>query len=87
MSPAEIEKLAAEGKSMPKNLSPAETMLYYMLTGLYARYQAKKMNKEDARQHKQQILSVYKSFKDDYEQFTTICKEYQERIRLAYTAE
>lgn len=87
MSPIEIEKLAAEGKPIPKDLPPAETMLYYMLSGLYARYQTKKLSKEDARQHKQQILSVYKRFKDDYEQFTSICKEYQERIRLAYTAQ
>lgn len=87
MLQADIEKLAAEGKPIPKDLPPAETMLYYMLTGLYARYQAKKLSKEEARQHKQQILSVYKRFKDDYEQFTSICKEYQKRIRLAYTAE
>lgn len=87
MSPTEIEKLAADGKPIPKDLPPAETMLYYMLSGLYARYQTKKLSKEDARQHKQQILSVYKRFKDDYEQFTSICKEYQERIRSTYTAQ
>lgn len=87
MLQADIEKLAAEGKPIPKDLPPAETMLYYMLTGLYARYQVKKLSKEEARQHKQRILSVYKSFKDDYEQFTSICKEYQERIKLTYTAE
>lgn len=87
MSPIEIEKLAADGKPIPKDLPPPETMLYYMLSGLYARYQTKKLSREDAKQHKLQIMSAYKRFKDDYEQFTSICKEYQERIRSTYTAQ
>lgn len=78
----QLEQLAAKGEPLPKNLKPPETMLYYMLSGLYAKYQAGKLSKEEGRQQKRQIMNTYKQFKDEYEQFTSICKKYQEEIRL-----
>jgi hypothetical protein len=80
----QLEKLAANGKPIPGDLPPPETMLYYMLTGLYARYQSGKLTTEQGKQHKQQIMGAYKRYRDEYLQFRTICKEYQAQIRAGY---
>jgi hypothetical protein len=79
-----IEHDAARGKPCPKDLKPPETMLYYMLAGLYARYQSGKLTTEQGKQHKQQIMGAYKRYRDEYLQFTTICKQYQAQIRAGY---
>lgn len=84
MEIAELEKLAVRGSELPKDLAPPEVMLYYMLSGLYARYQTKKIDRECAVRHKQRIMSVYKRLRDDYEQFTAVCREYQSRLRNGY---
>lgn len=76
-----IEHDAARGKPCPKDLEPPETMLYYMLTGLYARYQSGKLTTEQGKEQKRQILNTYRRVKEDYEQYVGICKEYQRRIR------
>lgn len=80
-----IEALAAHGKELPKDTLPPETMLYYMFFGLYAKYHAGKLLKSEAQQHKKRIISVYKRFKDEYEQFLAICRIYQAKIRENYT--
>lgn len=80
----ELEKLAAKGETLPENLKPPETMLYYMLSGLYARYHTGRLSREAAQAQKQKILSVYKRFREDYEQFTAVCREYQSRLRNGY---
>ena len=77
----QLEKLAANGKPIPGDLPPPETMLYYMLTGLYARYQSGKLTTEQGKEQKRQILNTYRRVKEDYEQYVGICKEYQRRIR------
>ena len=84
MSQAEIEKAAMKGEPIPQDLKPYDTMLYYMLTGLYARYQAHLINKEEAKQQKKVIFNTYQFVKDDYEQYTAICKMYQEEIHSKY---
>lgn len=81
MSQADIEKAALKGEPIPKDLPAHEIMLYYMLTGLYARYQARLITKTEAQKHKQTIMTTYQRVKNDYEQFTAICKEYQRRLR------
>ena len=84
MSQAEIEKAASKGEPIPQDLKPYDTMLYYMLTGLYARYQARQLSKAEAQKHKQTILNTYQRVKAEYEQFTEICKMYQEEIHSKY---
>lgn len=84
MSINEIEVLAAKGEALPKDLKPPEIMLYYMLAGLYARYQTGKLARPEAVSHKQSILSVYERLKNEYEQYISICKEYQKRLRKGY---
>ena len=77
----ELEKQAANNKPVPKDLEPPETMLFYMLSGLYAQYHAKQISKDDAQQRKRYALMMYKRYREDYEQFCDICKRYQEQIR------
>ena len=84
-SKTDIEKAALKGEPIPKDLPVYDTMLYYMLTGLYARYQAKLLTKNEAQKHKQVVFNIYQSVKDDYEQFTSICKEYQRRLKDGYS--
>lgn len=80
----EIERAAAAGKQAPERLDPPEFMLYYMLLGLFASYRAGKFSADDGKYHKAQIYNVYKRYSNEYIQFTTICKEYQKRIREGY---
>lgn len=80
----ELEKLAAKGENLPENLRPPEIMLYYMLSGLYAQFQSGKLAKPEAASRKQAILRVYEHLKNEYEQYISICKEYQERLRNGY---
>ncbi|MBP5432166.1 hypothetical protein [Ruminococcus sp.] len=77
----EIERAAVKSSPAPKDLRPPESMLYYMLLGLYAAYQAGKIDKSQGHLHKTQIYKIYNRMNDDYTQFTDICKLYQERIR------
>lgn len=77
----QLERLAIKGEPLPKETEPPETMLYYMLTGLYARYQSGKLTTEQGKEQKRQILNTYRRVKEDYEQYVGICKEYQRRIR------
>lgn len=84
MSQEEIEKAALKGEPIPNDLKPYDMMLYYMLTGLYARYQAKLLTKSEAQKHKQMIFNTYQFVKDDYEQYTAICKMYQEKLWEKY---
>lgn len=79
-----IEMAAAKGEPIPKDLQPPEVMLYHMLSGLYARYQCRKCSKEQAQDIKRQILGTYSRMKNEYDQFTAICRDYQERIRKSY---
>lgn len=81
MSQTDIEKAALKGEPIPKDLPAHDIMLYYMLTGLYARYQARLITKTEAQKHKQAIMNTYQRVKDDYEQFTAICREYQRRLK------
>lgn len=77
----EIERAAASCKKPPEGLEPAESMLYYMLLGLFACYRAGSLTAEIGKQHKLKIYNIYRRYADDYKQFTEICKEYQRRIR------
>lgn len=82
-----IETAAAKSEPIPKDLQPPEAMLYHMLSGLYARYQCRKCSKEQAQELKRQIMGTYKRMKNEYDQFTAICRNYQERIRKNYDSE
>lgn len=77
----QLEKLASNGEPIPDDLPPPETMLYYMLLGVYAAYHAREITAAQGKERKRQILNTYQRVKDDYEQYTGICKEYQRRIR------
>lgn len=80
-----IEHDAAHGKPCPKDLEPPETMLYYMLMGIYASYQAGKITKEQGHEHKISVYNIYQKLKAEYEQYTEICKEYQRRLLEGYS--
>lgn len=77
----QLEKLASNGEPIPDDLPPPETMLYYMLLGVYAAYHAREITAAQGKERKRQILNTYQRVKEDYEQYTGICKEYQRRIR------
>lgn len=79
-----IEHDAAHGQPVPEDLRPPEVMLYYMLSGVYASYQAGKISKPDAKQHKQEIYNTYHKLTAEYEQFLEVCREYQNRLRNGY---
>ena len=80
-----IECDAANGKPAPEDLNPPETMLYYMLMGVYASYQAGKITKEQGHEHKISVYNTYQKLKAEYEQYTEICKEYQRRLLEGYS--
>lgn len=80
-----IEHSAAHGKPCPKDLQPPETMLYYMLMGVYASYQAGKLTKEEGHQQKVAVYNTYKKIKAEYDQYVEICRLYQQRIREGYS--
>lgn len=80
----EIEKAAAANKPAPKDLRPPETMLYYMLMGVYAAYQSGRITKEQGHEKKVRVYAVYKRMAAEYSQFTEICCEYQKRLREGY---
>ena len=79
-----IERAAAANKPAPKDLKPPETMLYYMLLGVYSAYQAGKLTKEQGHDKKTEVYAVYNRFSLEYTQFTELCAEYQKRIRDGY---
>jgi hypothetical protein len=81
LSQTDIEKAALKGEPVPKDLHAHDIMLYYMLSGLYARYQTRQLSKADAKKHKQTILNTYQRVKAEYEQFTEICKMYQQQLK------
>lgn len=81
----ELEKLAASDSPCPKDLEPPETMLFYMLSGLYAQYHSKRISKEEAQKRKSYAMIMYKRYQDDYKQFCDICKRYQELIKEGYS--
>ena len=84
MTPDEIERLAAKDQPMPDNLTPPQVMLYQTFAALYTRYKLRTIDNDEAKSLKLSILSAYKRMNDDYNQFLTICKEYQQRIREGY---
>ena len=79
-----IERAAAANKPAPENLNPPETMLYYMLMGVYAAYQSGRITKEQGHEKKVRVYAVYKRMAAEYSQFTEICCEYQKRLREGY---
>lgn len=79
-----IERAAAANKPAPKDLRPPEAMLYYMLLGVYAAYQAGRLTKEQGHQKKTEVYTVYNRMATEYKQFTELCAEYQKRIREGY---
>lgn len=59
----EIEVTAAKGKGkLPPKMTKAELYYYKAMCGVYAQFNAKKINKEDAKKQKQAVLSDYKEF-------------------------
>lgn len=80
-----IEHDAAHGEPCPKDLKPPETMLFYMLSGLYAQYHSKRISREEAQKRKSYAMIMYKRYQDDYKQFCDICKRYQELIKEGYS--
>lgn len=81
----QIEHDAAKGKPVPKELNPPEIMLYYMLLGVYTRYQCGRISREEGHELKTQVYAVYKRMAEEYRQFTEICALYQNRIREGYS--
>lgn len=82
-----IEHEAATGKPAPKDLNPPETMLYYMLFGIYSSYQAGKIDKAKGHELKTAAYNTYHKFLAEYTQFVEISKEYQRRLREGYSIE
>ena len=82
-----IEHDAATGAPAPKDLNPPETMLYYMLFGIYSSYQAGRIDKEKGHELKTAAFNTYHRFLAEYNQFTEIAKEYQKRLREGYSIE
>jgi len=80
-----IERAAASDSPCPKDLEPPETMLFYMLSGLYAQYHSKRISREEAQKRKSYAMIMYKRCQDDYKQFCDICKRYQELIKEGYS--
>lgn len=80
-----IEREAAKGKELPKGLRPPEVMLYYMLSGVYASYQAGKLTKEQGHDKKVEVYAVYNRMATEYKQFTELCATYQSRLREGYS--
>jgi hypothetical protein len=84
MTPDEIERLAAKDQPMPDNLTPPQVMLFQTFAALYTRYRLRTIDNDEAKQLKREILTAYKRMDDEYNQFLTICKVYQQRIREGY---
>lgn len=80
-----IERAAAANKPAPKDLRPPEAMLYYMLLGIYAAYQAGRLTKEQGHDKKTEVYTIYNRMATEYTQFTELCAEYQKRIRDGYS--
>lgn len=79
-----IERAAAANKPAPKDLRPPESMLYYMLLGVYAAYQAGRLTKEQGHDKKNEAYAVYKRMLAEYEQFTAVAASMQQKIREGY---
>lgn len=84
MAPDEIERLAAKDQPMPDDLTPPQVMLYHTFAALYARYRLRTIDNDEAKSLKRAILTAYQRMDDEYNQFLTICKEYQQRIKQNY---
>ena len=80
-----IERAAAANKPAPKDLRPPEAMLYYMLLGVYAAYQAGRLTKEQGHDYKVSVYNTYKKIKAEYDQYIEVCKIMQDRIREGYS--
>lgn len=80
-----IERAAAANKPAPKDLRPPEAMLYYMLLGVYAAYQAGKITKEQGHDYKVSVYNTYNKLKAEYDQYIEVCKIMQDRIREGYS--
>lgn len=80
-----IERAAAAGKPVPKDLKPPEAMLYYMLLGVYAAYQAGRLTKEQGHNKKNEAYAVYKRMLAEYEQFREVAASMQRKIRDGYS--
>lgn len=80
----DIERAAASAAPCPKNLKPPEKMLYFMLLGVYASYQAGKIDKEQGHNLKSEAYSTYQQVKSDYEQYIEVAKQMQDKIRNGY---
>ena len=76
-----IERAAATGQPVPKELRPPEAMLYHMLQGVYAAYQAGRLSKDQGHKKKIEVYTVYKRMATEYKQFTELAALYQKRIR------
>ena len=79
-----IERAAAANKPAPADLRPPEAMLYYMLLGVYAAYQARKLTKEQGHNKKTEVYAIYKRMLAEYEQFTSVAASMQQKIREGY---
>lgn len=79
-----IERAAAVNKPAPKDLRPPESMLYYMLLGIYAAYQAGGLTKEQGHDKKNEAYAVYKRILAEYEQLTAAAASMQQKIREGY---
>lgn len=84
MTPDEIERLAAKDQPMPDGLTPPQVMLYQTFAALYARYRLRTIDNDEAKSLQRAILTAYQRMDDEYNQFLTICKEYQQRIKQNY---
>ena len=81
----EIIRLAANRNPLPDGQQPPEVMLFYMLTGLYSAFYNGTITKEAAAMEKRKILGVCERFRKEYEQFLSICREYQQRLKEGYS--
>lgn len=85
MTQRDIEILAHDNRPMPEFSAFADICLYQAFANLYSRLNLKQIARDQAKIEKKRILKTYLQMKSESEQYTAVCREYQENIRKSST--